>query len=90
MDMKAVVTVIGQDRIGIISEVATILAQERVNILDVSQTILGTNFTMMMHVDVGDLSKFQCLVEKFKNEEERLNLKMKLYNETIFSAMHSL
>ena len=88
--MKAVVTVIGQDRVGIISEVSTILAQEKVNILDVSQTILGSNFTMMMHVELKDQSRFQNLIDLFKEKEEVLNLKIKLFNEDIFSAMHRL
>ncbi len=88
--MKAVVTVIGQDRVGIISEVSTILAKNSVNILDVSQTILGTNFTMMMHVDIQNDKKIQNLIELFTKQEQVLNLKIKLYNEELFNSMHSL
>lgn len=51
--MKAIVTVIGKDRIGIIAEVCTLLAENAVNVLDISQTILQDYFTMMMLVDTG-------------------------------------
>jgi len=88
--MKAVVTVIGQDRVGIISEVATILAQEKVNILDVSQTILGTNFTMMMHIEISEEYKLQKLIDQFKAKEKLFNLKIKLFNEDVFNAMHTV
>ena len=49
---KAVVTVLGKDRVGIISSVSGVLCDNEVNILDISQTILQGMFTMMMLVDV--------------------------------------
>ena len=49
---KAVITVIGKDKVGIISSVSAILSKRNVNILDISQTILNDMFTMMMIVDV--------------------------------------
>ena len=88
--MKAVVTVVGRDRVGIISEVSTLLAEESVNIMDVSQTILGTNFTMMMHVELEDEKKFHLLMDRFREKEAHFHLKIKMYNEEIFNAMHSL
>ena len=50
--MKAVVTVVGKDRVGIIAEVCTLLAAYNVNVLDISQTVMQGYFTMMMVVDV--------------------------------------
>ena len=54
--MKAIVTVVGQDRVGIIAAVCTLLADHNINILDISQTILQGYFTMVMAVDTGAAS----------------------------------
>ena len=51
--MKAIVTVVGKDRIGIIASVCTLLAHYQVNILDISQTVMQGYFTMMMAVDTA-------------------------------------
>ena len=51
--MRAVITVAGKDRVGIMSLVCALLAQHNVNILDISQTILQEDFTMVMLVDAG-------------------------------------
>ena len=51
--MKAIVTVVGKDRIGIIASVCTLLAHYQVNILDISQTVMQGYFTMMMAVDTS-------------------------------------
>ena len=51
--MNAIVTVVGQDKVGIIAAVCALLAEHNVNILDISQTILQGSFTMVMAVDVG-------------------------------------
>ena len=55
--MKAIVTVIGKDQVGIIAAVCTLLAENNVNVLDISQTILREFFTMTMLVDVSHLSE---------------------------------
>lgn len=55
--MKAVITVLGQDRVGIIAEVSNLLASEGINILDISQTIMQNIFTMIMLVDTGRSKK---------------------------------
>lgn len=88
--MKAVVTVVGEDRIGIISEISTILAQKGVNILDVEQTIFDHNFSMMMHVELKESTSFQTLKQNFKSKEEQLNLQINLYNDQIFKRMHNI
>jgi ACT domain-containing protein len=51
--MKAIVTVIGEDRVGIIAGVSRVLAENRANILDISQTVMQEYFTMMMLVDLS-------------------------------------
>ena len=56
---KAIITVIGKDKVGIIYGVTKILSENKINILDISQTILGDMFTMMMIVDIdGAISPF--------------------------------
>lgn len=59
--MKAIVTVIGKDRVGIIAKVSNVLADNRVNIMDISQTILQDYFAMMMLVDLTDMTIFLLL-----------------------------
>ena len=51
--MKAIVTVVGKDRVGIIAGVCTALADFNVNVLDISQTVMQGYFTMMMVVDLA-------------------------------------
>ena len=52
--MKAIVTVIGKDHVGITAAVCSLLAQHNINILDISQTVLQDYFTMVMLVDTAD------------------------------------
>ena len=48
---KAIITVVGQDTVGIIARVCTYLSEHNVNVLDISQTIIDGFFNMMMIVD---------------------------------------
>ena len=87
--MKAIVTVIGEDRVGIIASVCADLAAYNVNVLDISQTVMQGYFTMMMVVDVSAAS--QPLAELAKQMEDRgreMNLSIRLQREDIFEAMH--
>ena len=87
--MKAIVTVVGQDRVGIIATVCTDLAAFNVNVLDISQTVMQGYFTMMMVVDV---SKSTCpiaeLAKKLEEKGKEMNLSIRLQREEIFKAMH--
>ncbi|MGL5244031.1 MAG: ACT domain-containing protein, partial [Sarcina sp.] len=69
--MKAVVTVVGKDRSGIIYDVSKILFENSINILDISQTILGGYFTMMM---ITDISKSTKQIDELKQLFETLIL----------------
>ena len=87
--MKAVVTVVGKDQVGIIAGVCTQLASYNVNVLDISQTVMQGYFTMMMVVDVSGASL--PLAELAKQMEDRgreMNLSIRLQREDIFEAMH--
>ena len=87
--MRAVITVIGYDRVGLIAGISTILAKANVNILDISQTVVQDYFNMMMIVDAS-LSKKPF--EKLGNELSRLGLEMGLkircQKSEIFEKMH--
>ena len=89
--MKAIVTVIGKDQVGITAAVCALLAQHNINILDINQTILQEYFTMVMLVDlsacelsIGELSDIMS-----KAGEER-GLSIRIQREDIINAMHRI
>ena len=89
--MRAIVTVIGKDRVGIIANVCTLLAQSGVNILDISQTVLQEYFTMIMLVDTaGCPSPFLDLAKTLKERGEEQSLSILIQREDIFEAMHRI
>ncbi|TAL34579.1 MAG: ACT domain-containing protein [Spirochaetes bacterium] len=87
--MKAVITVIGKDRVGIIAAVATVLAERNVNILDISQTIMQEIFTMVMIVDVSKAaSGFDGLSAGLEEKGRELGVSVRIQHEDIFNSMH--
>jgi ACT domain-containing protein len=87
--MKAVVTVVGKDRVGIIAAVCTQLAAYQVNVLDISQTVMQGYFTMMMVVDVsGSTLPLAELAQQMDEKGKEMNLSIRLQREDIFDAMH--
>ncbi len=89
--MKAIVTVIGKDRVGIIAEVCALLAKNDVNVLDISQTILKGYFTMVMMVDTSACKMAFAELAKFLQEEgEHTGLSVRIQREDIFEAMHRI
>ena len=89
--MNAIVTVIGQDRVGIIAKLCTALAENNVNILDISQTILQGSFTMVMAVDVSGCSVgFGELGGKLADLGQEMGLSIRIQRQEIFDAMHTI
>lgn len=89
--MKAIVTVIGKDRVGIIARVCTVLSQQNVNVLDISQTILQGFFTMTMLVDTSEASvSLAELTAILKQTGEELGVDIRAQSEDIFNAMHRI
>ena len=89
--MNAIVTVIGNDRVGIIAAVCTLLAENEVNILDISQTILQGKFTMVMAVDIGKAKlPLTDLAEKLAKLGESMGISIRIQREEIFDAMHRI
>ena len=89
--MKAIVTVIGNDRKGIIAEVCKLLADFDNNILDINQTVMQQFFTMTMLVDTSDCNvPFDELSKSLHDKGKEMDLSIRIQREDIFSAMHSL
>ena len=89
--MKAIVTVIGKDRVGIIAQVSGILAENKVNIMDISQTILQDYFAMIMLVDLTEMKlPFSDLSSKLAEKGKTIGVQIKIQREEIFKAMHQI
>ena len=89
--MRAIVTVVGKDRVGIMSAVCSLLAEHNVNILDISQTILQEYFTMVMLVDAaGSDEPFACLASLLEEAGRERDLSIRAQREDIFNAMHRI
>lgn len=89
--MKAVITVIGNDKVGIIAKVSALLSESNVNILDITQTIMQDIFTMVMIIDVSEASiKFTDLVDKLADLGNEMGLDIRCQHEDIFNSMHKI
>ena len=89
--MRAIVTVIGKDRVGIIADVTTLLAQYGVNVLDISQTVLQEYFTMIMLVDAAQCTvPFADLARTLDEAGAQRSLQIRAQREDIFNAMHRI
>ena len=88
---KCIVTVLGEDTVGIIAKVCTYLAENEINILDISQTIVQGYFNMMMIVDVADLKKdFKEVCDKMDALGKEIGVTIHCQREEIFEKMHRL
>lgn len=88
--MKAVLSVVGKDRVGIIAEITKMIAKNNSNIINVEQRIMDDKFTMMMQIEFDNENNFDKLSKEFIENEEKLKLDIKLYNEKLFDNMYSL
>lgn len=89
--MKAIITVVGKDSVGIIAKVCSYLADKNINILDISQTIVNGYFNMMMIVNISNNSgKFGELTEQLKKLGLEIGVDIRLQSEEIFNSMHRI
>ena len=88
--MKAIITVVGKDKAGIVAGVATKVAELGLNIDDITQTILDEFFTMMAVVSSEDKKDFTYLRAELEAFGESLNVKINIQSSAIFDAMHNL
>ena len=88
--MRAIVTVIGKDKTGIVAGVSTRLTELDVNIVDISQTVMDGFFTMNMVVEIEATEAFPEVKSNLEALGESLKVDIKIMNEAIFEAMHQL
>lgn len=89
--MRAVLTVIGKDTVGILAKVSTICAEYNANVTEVTQSVLQDMFAMIMLVDVSKLNKdFTVLTDRMKNLGTELGLSIHVMHEDIFNTMHRI
>jgi len=88
--MKAILTVLGHDQVGIVAKVSTKLAELKVNINDISQTLMQDNFTMMMMVTWDDATKFDTIKDSLNELGQSNGLDIRIQREEIFEAIQKL
>lgn len=89
--MKAILTVIGKDKVGIIAGISNELLKLNINILDVNQTIMDKYFTMIMMLDLKDSNYgFDEIKSSLLKKGEELLVDVKIQREEIFNSMHTL
>ena len=86
---KAIITVVGQDTVGIIARICTYLSEHKVNVLDISQTIIDGFFNMMRIVDYTNADKdFGEVVNDLDQLGEEIGVRIRCQREEIFTKMH--
>lgn len=88
--MKAIITVVGKDKTGIVAGVSAKIAELGLNIDDITQTVLDEFFTMMAVVSSEDKKDFTQLRSELEDFGQTLNVKINIQSSAIFDAMHNL
>ena len=88
---KTIITVVGQDKVGIIAKVCTYLSNNQINILDISQTIVQGYFNMMMITDTSKSAKdMGTLSQELDGLGKEIDMVIRCQNEDIFTKMHRI
>lgn len=89
--MRAIITVIGRDMVGIIARVTAHLSKDNVNILDISQSVLQDFFAMVMLVDLEKCAvPFATLQDELEEEGRAIGMSVRIQREDVFEAMHRI
>ena len=89
--MRAVITVVGKDMVGILAKVSGLCAESNINVIEVSQSILQDMFCMIMLVDVSKTSiPFTQFSDTISKMGQELNLSIHVMHEDIFNSMHRI
>ncbi len=89
--MKAVITVTGKDKVGIIAMASSECAKYGANIIDISQTVMKEYFAMIMLVELAGLTiDFQSFTNELRAEGERCGVDIRVMHEDIFNTMHKI
>lgn len=88
---KIIISIVGQDRVGIVAGTCNYLADNEINILDITQTILKGYFNMMMIVDIsGSQKSFDDMAKELEKVGEGIGVKILCQREEIFTGMHRI
>ncbi|MBM7624052.1 ACT domain-containing protein [Sporohalobacter salinus] len=86
-----VITVLGEDKVGLVAKITGVLAEHEANIIDISQTLLQDLFSMIMLVDINNVEiNFEQLQQELKQAGKELNVKVKAQHEDVFRYMHRI
>lgn len=88
--MKAIISVIGKDKKGIIAKVSSYLCENNINIEDISQTIMQNHFTMIMVVNIDNSNKIDKITKGLNDVAKEIDVEIRIQHETIFNAMHKI
>ncbi len=89
--MKAIVSVIGRDSVGILARVSSECAKHNANIIDVTQSVMKDMFTMIMLIDIAELSSdFADLTSSLEALGDEIGMKIHVMHEDIFNSMHRI
>lgn len=88
--MKAIITVVGKDKAGIVASVSAKIAEFGLNIDDISQTVLDDFFTMMAVISSDEKQDFTKLRSEFEAYGDTLNVKINIQSAAIFDAMYNI
>ncbi|MCI9111557.1 MAG: ACT domain-containing protein [Eubacterium sp.] len=89
--MRAVITVVGKDMVGILAKVSAICAENKVNIVEVTQSILQDMFCMIMMADISECTvPFADFSDSLSEYGKENNLSIHVMNEDIFNSMHKI
>lgn len=89
--MKAVITVIGKDNVGIIAKVSGECSKYSANIIDITQSVLKDYFAMIMLADIDTLNvTFSDFVDKLETLGKGQGLEIRVMHEEIFNSMHKI
>ena len=83
--MKAVITVVGKDTVGILAKVSSACAEREINIVDVTQSVLQNLFVMVMLADISGMTS-----DDLKSIGAELGMDIRVMHEDIFNSMHRI
>ena len=89
--MKAIITVVGPDRVDIIAEVCTLLAELHISVVEISQTIMEGTFTMIMLTQwTAGAPEFDVVQSRIAAKGDEMGLSIRMQRQDIFTAMHTI
>ena len=89
--MRAIITVIGKDAVGILAKVSGVCSEYNANVIEVTQSVLQDMFAMIMLVDISGLNtQFGNLSDAMTELGDSMGLKIHTMHESVFNSMHHI